>query len=98
MSKDRYVDFCQDATLLIHDAQYTDEEYETTRGWGHSKLSSTIELAMQAGVNQLGLFHHDPNRTDDQMDEFVASAQTKIAQAKTQITCFGVKEGMEINL
>lgn len=96
MTKDTYVDYCKAATLLIHDTQYTDEEYETTRGWGHTKLSSIIELGVKAGVQQLGLFHHDPNRADDQMDAFVASAQAKIAQTKSPMACFGVKEGMEI--
>ena len=96
MPKEAYVDHCKDATLLIHDTQYTDEEYETTRGWGHTKLSSTIGLGVEAGVQRLGLFHHDPARTDDQIDAFVASAQAKIAKAKSRVDCFGVKEGMEI--
>ena len=98
MTKEVYVDYCKDATLLIHDTQYSDKEYETTRGWGHTKLSSIIELGVKAGIQQLGLFHHDPDRTDEQMDGFVTSARAKIAQAKSEVDCFGVKEKMEIVL
>jgi phosphoribosyl 1,2-cyclic phosphodiesterase len=97
-TRQAYVDFCREATLLMHDTQYTDEEYHRVRGWGHTCLSSTIELGLEAGVERLGLFHHDPERTDEDLDAIVFSARTKIAQAPQQIDCFATKEGMEITI
>jgi ribonuclease BN (tRNA processing enzyme) len=62
--------FCQGADLLIHDAQYTEAEYQSNRlGWGHSSVEYVISLAQRAEVKRLALFHHDPMRTDDQLDE-----------------------------
>jgi phosphoribosyl 1,2-cyclic phosphodiesterase len=95
MSRDEYIDFSKGASLLLHDAQYTDEEYGSKKGWGHTKLSSAIELGIQAEVERFGLFHHDPERTDDHMDALVALSQERITQANGKVECFGVKEGME---
>jgi phosphoribosyl 1,2-cyclic phosphodiesterase len=97
-SRQVYVDFCQGVILLMHDTQYTDEEYHRMRGWGHTRLSSTIKLGLQAGVERLGLFHHDPERTDEDLDTIASSARAKIAQAGGQIDCFAVREGMEITI
>ncbi len=55
------------ADILIYDAQYTPEEYPAKVGWGHSTWEAGAELARAAGVPQLVLFHHDPNRTDAQL-------------------------------
>ncbi len=63
-------EFYTGADLLIHDSQYTDEEYVSARvGWGHSTFEHVIESANRVGVKKLALFHHDPDRTDAQMDE-----------------------------
>jgi phosphoribosyl 1,2-cyclic phosphodiesterase len=97
MTKEEYVDFCKGAALLMHDAQYTDNEYESAKvGWGHTKLSSAVELGIRAEVQRLGLFHHDPDHTDDDIDGFVAVCREQIARAGSQVECFGTKEGMEI--
>lgn len=62
-------EFYRGADLLIHDSQYTDEEYVTNRiGWGHSTFEYVVESANRAGVKKLALFHHDPDRTDEQID------------------------------
>ena len=58
--------------LLIHDAQYTAEEYPMRGPFGHSAVEYAIELAEQARAKALMLFHHDPDRTDDQIDGFRA--------------------------
>jgi phosphoribosyl 1,2-cyclic phosphodiesterase len=57
------------ADLLVHDCQYTDEEYPERAGWGHSSLTQVAVIAERAGVDRLLLFHHDPMRTDEQLDE-----------------------------
>ncbi len=62
-------DFFRGADLLVHDSQYTEEEYQTKVGWGHSTFEHAIASANRAGVKKLILFHHDPDRTDDQIDE-----------------------------
>ena len=62
-------DFFRGADLLIHDSQYTEEEYQTKVNWGHSSFEHAIASANRAGVKKLLLFHHDPDRTDEQIDE-----------------------------
>ena len=54
--------------LLIHDAQYTDEEYENRVGWGHSTLNHALDFAELAQVGRLITFHHEPNHSDGQID------------------------------
>ncbi len=61
------VAFCRGAHLLVHDAQYTDAEYPQRQGWGHSTFAQAMQLARDAGVPQLVLFHHDPGRLDDEL-------------------------------
>jgi ribonuclease BN (tRNA processing enzyme) len=73
--------FCHGADLLIYDAQYTAAEYNPGKlGWGHSSVEYAISLAQRAGVKQLALFHHDPVRTDEQLnqmsDQFCSSGKT----------------------
>jgi ribonuclease BN (tRNA processing enzyme) len=58
--------------LLIHDCQYTDQEYEQRVGFGHSSTGQVAVLAQRTGVDRLMLFHHDPMRTDDELDELGA--------------------------
>jgi len=66
------------ADILIYDAQYTPEEYPTKVGWGHSTWQAGAELARAAGVPQLVLFHHDPNRTDAQLAALEAAARAAL--------------------
>ena len=56
------------ADVLLHDCQYTDEEYPSHQGWGHSSASQVATFARRAGVDRLYLFHHDPLHTDDDLD------------------------------
>jgi len=81
------------ADLLIHDAQYTDAEYQTRVGWGHSSLEQTWAFARQAGVQRLVTFHHDPSHADDQLDELVAHLQ-----ARDGPEVIGGREGLGFSL
>jgi hypothetical protein len=65
----------EDASLLIHDCQYSDEEYPGHLGWGHSGLSDALTLGRRAGAEQIALFHHDPLHDDAQLDGLEAQAQ-----------------------
>ena len=58
----------EDATLLIHDCQYSDEEYPDHAGWGHSALSHSLEFASRVGAERTLLFHHDPLHSDEYLD------------------------------
>lgn len=58
--------------LLLHDAQYTDEEYAERVGWGHSTLANAVAFAHLSGAKQLAAFHHDPAHDDDFLDAFIA--------------------------
>jgi phosphoribosyl 1,2-cyclic phosphodiesterase len=62
------------ADLLIHDAQYDDQEYETRVGWGHSTIRRAIEFAALAGTRRLLLFHHDPGHDDATLETLLAEA------------------------
>lgn len=62
------------ADIAIYDATYTDDEYETYRGWGHSTWREGVRVADAAEVDTLVLFHHDPGHDDDAMDRIAADA------------------------
>jgi phosphoribosyl 1,2-cyclic phosphodiesterase len=64
----RVVDIAQDADILIHEAQYTPEELEQHKGWGHSSWMQAIEVAKLANVKKLFITHHDPDHDDDFLD------------------------------
>jgi ribonuclease BN (tRNA processing enzyme) len=98
LSREEYTAFCCNADLLFHDAQYTTEEYRRTRGWGHSTYSDATGLAIDANVKRLGLFHHDPERTDDDLDQQVDYCREQISRAGSPMDCFPCAEGMVIEL
>jgi phosphoribosyl 1,2-cyclic phosphodiesterase len=79
----------QSASLLIHDAQYTDAEYAPRTGWGHSAMSHTVEFARLAGARELVPFHHDPSHSDTDLDRLFAEL---LEQTKPS---FRVTPGME---
>jgi ribonuclease BN (tRNA processing enzyme) len=61
-------DLAAGVDLLIHDAQYTDDEYPDRVGWGHSTLTHAVDFAELAGVGRLLTFHHEPNHSDEEID------------------------------
>jgi phosphoribosyl 1,2-cyclic phosphodiesterase len=66
----RMEEFFKDADLLIHDGQYTQAEYDSgKRGWGHSPIEHVMAAAGRANAKRLAICHHDPLRTDSQLDE-----------------------------
>ena len=93
-----YAEICAGADLLLHDGQYTDEEYRVTRGWGHSTFQAVTDLAIAARVRRLGIFHHDPRHLDEDLDRLVGECRERIAGRGSAVECFGTKEGMEIRL
>lgn len=98
LTRKQYIELCRGADLLLHDAQYTNEEYQYTRGWGHSTYMDATDLAIKAGVRRLGLFHHDPDRQDDDLDRQLDFCRKQIHQSGSSVECFACAEGMEIIL
>lgn len=88
-----WVDFLTDVDFLIHDAMYIDEELEKIHGWGHSLISQVLQLASDANVNNLILFHHDPSRTDDQLDKIAKDCQDWMKGYNPECQVFVAKEG-----
>jgi phosphoribosyl 1,2-cyclic phosphodiesterase len=69
-------DLAAGVDLLVHDAQYTAEEYESRMGWGHSRVEDAVDLANMAGAKRLVTFHHDPAHDDVQLDAMLADARS----------------------
>ncbi len=82
----RVVEFMRDLDLLIADSQYTDEEYLTKKGWGHSSVGHVVNTATKAKVKKLVLFHHEPMRTDDQLETMLATAIDQKEALKNDFT------------
>ena len=74
-------DLARGADLLLHDAQYTADEYEERVGWGHSRVTDAVDLALMAGARRLVTFHHDPAHNDDTLDAMLATAQAHAGDA-----------------
>ena len=88
-------DLAVGADLLLHDAQYTSEEYQNKMGWGHSSIEDAGRFASIAGVKQVLFSHHDPYRSDAQVNEMFAAFKKN---TNYQYTCEPAKEGMQIVL
>lgn len=73
----KLVDFARGADLLVHDAQYTVEEYPQRIGWGHNIPEVAVDTAIRAGVKCLALFHHDPMHSDEFLDAMLLRAQER---------------------
>ena len=94
---DRIERFVSGADLLIYDAQYTQAEYDATRtGWGHTPIEYAVEVAKRNQIKRLALFHHDVQRTDDEIDD-LASVHAQ-SSTGSQMDVFFAREGMTIDL
>lgn len=92
-----FVHFSRGTDLLIHDAQYTEEEYLSHTRWGHSTYTQAFQLAREAGVRRLAFFHHDPEATDEMLDERVRRFRAELSSGDDlELLC--ATEGQEIVL
>jgi CheY-like chemotaxis protein/phosphoribosyl 1,2-cyclic phosphodiesterase len=94
----RHVDFLADADLVIHDAQYTIEEYSQKTGWGHTPAEWAVDYAVAAGAKTLALFHHDPHRSDEALDRLVATCRRRASAAGSRLEVFAAAEHAQIAL
>lgn len=94
----RHVAFMRGADLVIHDAQYTEDEYRQRVGWGHSTVDYAVDVAMEAGARRVALFHHDPTHDDAAMRRIETAARTRARTAGSGIEVFAAREGMALTL
>ena len=94
----RHVEFLADADLVIHDAQYTVEEYPQKTGWGHTPAEWAVDYALAARAKRLALFHHDPLRDDDAVDRLVEACRRRARAAGSALQVFAAAEGQELRL
>ena len=94
----RHVAFLEGADLVIHDAQYTAEEYPEKVNWGHSPAETAVDYALTAHVRRLALTHHDPMRDDDAVDRLVEVCRERVRRAEGTLDVFAAAEGQIIEL
>lgn len=96
--RDALVAFARGASLLVHDAMYTADEYERHRGWGHSRYEDVVDLALDADVRRLVLFHHHPERSDVAVSEQVAACQRRAAERGARLEVLAAAEGTTLTV
>ena len=84
------------ADLLIHDAQFTESDYKPS--WGHSTISSAIDVAARANVRKLVLYHHDPDRSDDALDRIAVEAQRVMKERQPDAEVVVAREGLALTV
>jgi phosphoribosyl 1,2-cyclic phosphodiesterase len=95
---EKLLDFYRDADILVHDCQYTKEEYISSKiGWGHSFFEHAIDSALAANVKKVVLFHHDPLRTDKELILLEKNCK-KLVKNQRDLNIVVAKEGMEMEL
>lgn len=91
-SDQRLVKFSEGADVLIHDSQYDTEQYKMFQGYGHSTYQMACDVATQAKIKKLLLFHHDPNNNDEALEKIESEAK------KLFSNCELAKEGWEFRI
>lgn len=88
-------DFLRGADVAVVDAQYTEAEYPVRQGWGHSTFAAWPEMAEAAGVRWLLFSHHDPARTDDQLDAILDDLRQRFGHLGVMLDM--AAEGLELS-
>ena len=86
------LELCDGVDLLIHDSQYTEEEFVELFDWGHSTPAYAVHVATVSGARRLDMFHHDPGHTDRQLDTMLRAAR-QVAQSAGKVQVNEAKEG-----
>ncbi|MGQ4806672.1 Ribonuclease BN [Candidatus Entotheonellaceae bacterium PAL068K] len=94
----RHVRFLEGADLIIHDAQYTLDDFPARTGWGHMPLERVVDYALLARAGRLALFHHDPTRDDTAVEQLHEHARTRAAAARGGLEVYAAAEGQVITL
>jgi phosphoribosyl 1,2-cyclic phosphodiesterase len=94
---DSALELCDGVDLLIHDAQYTPEEFARKSDWGHCTMAYAVLVARQAGARRLCLFHHDPSHSDDDLDRLHGELRAAMGD-DLPAEIIGAREGLQIQL
>ena len=95
---DELIKQCENADVLIHDAQYTEDDMPYKHGWGHSLISQVTDLGKTANVKNLVYFHHDPDRTDDELDAQLEKASKTLQENGSSVKPYFAYEGLKLTL
>ena len=93
---DAVLELCDGADLVIHDAQYTPEEFTQKYYWGHCTVDYAVFVAHEAGAKRLALFHHDPAHDDDDVDRLLAHA-SEAAETTSLAEVIAAYEGLTVS-
>ena len=94
----QHCEFLAGADLVIHDAQFTLDEYSSKIGWGHSTAEYAVAMCKAAGAARLALTHHDPLRTDNAIDQIVRDDRDDQSRIATALDVFAAAEGQDLEL
>jgi ribonuclease BN (tRNA processing enzyme) len=93
---DAVLELCDGADLVIHDAQYTPDEFTQKYYWGHCTVDYALFVAHEAGAKRLALFHHDPAHDDAAVDVLLAHA-CKVAETTSLSEVMAAYEGLTVS-
>ncbi|GAC1383021.1 MAG: MBL fold metallo-hydrolase [Acidimicrobiales bacterium] len=93
---DEVLELCDGVDLLIHDAQYTQEEFTEKAHWGHCTMEYAALVARQSGARRLALFHHDPAHGDDELDRLHAAV--RCCWSSSSLEVLSAREGLELQI
>lgn len=96
--RDALVELCRGTDLLIYDTQFTPEEYRQKPHWGHSTPDDAIAVARAAGAKTLALYHHAPNRSDEEQDALLESYRAALVDRGVSLPLFSAYEGLEVDV
>jgi phosphoribosyl 1,2-cyclic phosphodiesterase len=88
-------ELCRGVDVMIHDAQYTQAEFEHKSSWGHCTIDYAVWLALECDARTLVLYHHDPQHDDDQLDRIVAEVRERVGD---RLEVIGAREGLTMHL
>jgi len=94
----KLIEQCKNADVLIHDAQYTEDDMPFKHGWGHSLISQVTDLGKTANVKNLVYFHHDPDRTDDELDAQLEKVSKTLQGNGSSVKPYFAHEGLKLTL
>ncbi|GAC1593308.1 MAG: MBL fold metallo-hydrolase [Acidimicrobiales bacterium] len=93
---DEVLELCDGVDLLIHDAQFTQEEFAEKAHWGHCTMDYAALVARQSGARRLALFHHDPAHGDDELDRLHAAVRASWNSCNLEV--LSAREGLELQI
>ena len=94
LQRDSGLVLAEGADVLFHDAQFTEEEYRTRVGWGHSALPDFVAFAQAAAPRRTVMFHHDPDHDDEQLESMLREAYDLLDTDAVELG----REGLELDL